>query len=666
MVKTLWRKITFGVVCLFMILPLYLALPDKDGVLITTTNKLQRPIAAGSDDFISVWDTSLTSSGSSNSNQVKLPLQSSGKYNFLVEWGDGKSDTITSWNQAEVNHTYTFEGVYTINITGSIEGWRFNYGGDRLKLLEIQQWGCLQLGNDGSFFYGCSNLNLTAKDNLDLTGTTSLYKAFRDCNNLGSNGNLKGWDVSHITNMESMFHGASSFNQDIGAWNVSSVTNMEFMFHGASLFNQDIGAWDVSSVTNMVAMFYGASSFNQDIGGWDVSSVTDMDYIFCGASSFNQDIGGWDVSSVTEMESMFERASSFNQDIGGWDVSAVTVMYSMFEGASSFNQDIGSWDVSSVYFMREMFFGASSFNQDLGSWDVSSVTDMVAMFEGVELSTENYDSLLLGWSQLSLQSNVDFHGGASYYSIAAATARKSIIDTYSWTITDGGPEPETLTISTPLATSSWETSSTQTITWDSTGVVASVNLELHRNEIYVLSIVQGTVNDGNFAWELPSELEDSILYQIKIVDASNETVYDLSEYFEIFNPTITVTAPTELSSWETGTSQTITWTSTGTITSMNIELYKNGVLVQTIITETDNDGSYSWTLPANLEDSQYQIKIVDASDETVYDFSDGFEILTDQKRIPGYNIFIVLATLASAIIMLFRKSYNSRHKSLVV
>ncbi len=30
--------------------------------------------------------------------------------------------------------------------------------------------------------------------------------------------------------------------------------------------DEDIGCWDVSNVTNMDYMFYGASSFNQDLG----------------------------------------------------------------------------------------------------------------------------------------------------------------------------------------------------------------------------------------------------------------------------------------------------------------------------------------------------------------------------------------------------------------
>ena len=103
--------------------------------------------------FISIWNTSKISLGSNDSNQVRLPLQSSVMYNFIVDWGDESNDTITIWDQVAVTHNYTAEGVYTINITGTIIGWMFNNGGDRLKILKIQQWGCLQSGDSGYYFY---------------------------------------------------------------------------------------------------------------------------------------------------------------------------------------------------------------------------------------------------------------------------------------------------------------------------------------------------------------------------------------------------------------------------------------------------------------------------------------------------------------------------------
>jgi surface protein len=256
---------------------------------------------------------------------------------------------------------------------------------------------------------------------------------------------IGSWDVSNVTIMDSMFELAIAFNQPIGSWNVSNVTNMAYMLDSAKVFNQPIGSWNVSNVTNMQGMFYGAIAFNQNIGSWNVSNVTNMRYMFRNTDTFNQNISSWNVINVTDiygMNGMFSNAKSFNQNIGSWNVSNVTNMQSMFLGAIVFNQNIGSWNVSNVTNMFNMFSGAIAFNQNIGSWNVSNVTTMATMFVGVQLSTANYDDLLIGWSTISpnetpLQPNVPFFGGNSFY-CNGETARSSIISTYGWTITDAG------------------------------------------------------------------------------------------------------------------------------------------------------------------------------------------------------------------------------------
>lgn len=73
--------------------------------------------------FVSTWKTDNVSSGSSTATQVKLPLVSTGSYNFVVEWGDGTQNTITTWDQAQVTKTYAVAGTYQITIKGICKGW---------------------------------------------------------------------------------------------------------------------------------------------------------------------------------------------------------------------------------------------------------------------------------------------------------------------------------------------------------------------------------------------------------------------------------------------------------------------------------------------------------------------------------------------------------------
>ena len=97
--------------------------------------------------------------------------------------------------------------------------------------------------------------------------------------------------MKYVTDMTSMFHGASTFNSNISNWRVN-FTNMERMFSGASSFNQDISQWNVSAVTNMIGMFNLAENFNIDISGWNVRSAP-MQYIFKRATKFNQNLCPW-------------------------------------------------------------------------------------------------------------------------------------------------------------------------------------------------------------------------------------------------------------------------------------------------------------------------------------------------------------------------------------
>ena len=319
--------------------------------------------------FITTWRTTA-------SNQT-VTFPGTGAYH--IDWGDGDTDAATG----TVSHTYAGAGTYTVAAAGGLT--RFNLGdgasdeanGDRLQ--SIGQWGNMTWTTMETAFEDADSLTYNATDAPDLSGVTDMSGMFHGASKF--DGDLSSWDVSGVTDMEEMFR-ASAFNGDVSGWNVSSVTDMNGMFTSAAAFNQPLDSWDVSQVTDMDRMFREAVSFNQPLDSWDVSQVTDMNGMFTSAASFDQPLDSWDVSQVTDMDRMFREAASFNQPLDSWDVSSVTNMHGMFGRAAAFDGDISSWNVSSVIYMSSMFRSASSFNQPLDSWDVSSVTDMNGMFIG--------------------------------------------------------------------------------------------------------------------------------------------------------------------------------------------------------------------------------------------------------------------------------------------
>ncbi len=265
-----------------------------------------------STDFVSTWKTDNTSTGSSNNNQVRLPLMSTGTYNMTVDWGDGNSDVITVWNQTETTHTYSSIGTYEIRISGTFNGLDFAPLGsststDRLKILSISRWGVFRPINPstgGGVFRNCANLILTSvSDVLNLSLATNASAMFGGCNSITTINLANLWDVSTITNMSSMFFMSANntnFNQDISSWNVSNVINFASMFQNCTAFNQNIGNWNVGNGNSFASMLRSCTAFNQNIGNWNVSLATSFANFMTGktfsdfsASNLDAIYNGW-------------------------------------------------------------------------------------------------------------------------------------------------------------------------------------------------------------------------------------------------------------------------------------------------------------------------------------------------------------------------------------
>ena len=108
-----------------------------------------------------------------------------------------------------------------------------------------------------------------------------------------------GYNQTTLANAFYLYNWTSDTNGygDITDWNVSCITDMDTIFKFSTTFNQDIGDWDVSNVTSFYQSFYYATSFNQDLSEWNTSSATDMNAMFY-SSDMNQSIRWWCVPLI--------------------------------------------------------------------------------------------------------------------------------------------------------------------------------------------------------------------------------------------------------------------------------------------------------------------------------------------------------------------------------
>jgi surface protein len=368
--------------------------------------------------FISEWITNFA--GVSNNDQIALPLDASGTYNFNVFYNGNNIKTVTS----HTDNIITFpdgQGTKEIQIFGTLSGWGFKNAGDKSKLLKITNFGDLDIADVTGAFYGCNNLTFDTFDPLDLTNVTTLKDFIRGAFSVYEIPFIETWNLITVTSLEGAFREASGFDANIGNWDVSNVTNLNETFFLVGSLNQDLSSWNVSNVTTMVRTFRSLNPFWSllDLTTWDVSNVQDFTGCFFAAqatpdisnwntsgalsmremfqsSQFNGDLSLWDVSNVTDFFQMFG-SCNYNQPIGVWNVGSATIMNGMFS-FSNFNQDITGWNTSNCISFREMFRGNGAFQQLIGNWNVSSGQDFNSMFRNC-----NFNQPLNNWNMISAQ-----------------------------------------------------------------------------------------------------------------------------------------------------------------------------------------------------------------------------------------------------------------------
>ncbi len=102
---------------------------------------------------------------------------------------------------------------------------------------------------------------------------------------------------------------------------------------------------------------------------------------------------------------------------------------------------------------------------------------------------------------------------------------------------------------------------------------------------------------------------------------------------QTLNPSITVSTPNGGESWEQGSSQEITWTSSNLTGNVKIDLVSSETT--TLAASTEDDGTFSWDIPNDQTIADdYLVRITSVDNETVSDVSDATFAIT-APAIPG-------------------------------
>ncbi len=93
---------------------------------------------------------------------------------------------------------------------------------------------------------------------------------------------------------------------------------------------------------------------------------------------------------------------------------------------------------------------------------------------------------------------------------------------------------------------------------------------------------------------------------------------------------LAVTYPNWATSWSRGETRAIQWRSAYAGSNVRIELFKSGLNLCTVAESTPNDGLFDWELTtcADKSDPDYRIKVTSLLNESLYDYSDFFTVLT--------------------------------------
>ncbi len=194
---------------------------------------------------------------------------------------------------------------------------------------------------------------------------------------------------------------------------------------------------------------------------------------------------------------------------------------------------------------------------------------------------------------------------------------------------------QTITVTAPAAGAVWKKGEAKTILWTSqgnTGANVRITLRAPGQAGAVLEIVQSAPNTGSFPWTVPDSVPAGS-YSIRVRSTTQITgnggVFSIAEKSGTLPfPFVTIQEPGTGAVWLRTAGHDIKWTKLGPqppavrLLLMDTSLAN---VVHVIAESAPNSGTFTWQIPAAVEDGSYRLRIA-SPDGTKHTESGSFKI----------------------------------------
>jgi hypothetical protein len=331
-------------------------------------------------------------------------LPATGLSNTSIDWGDGYS-SVYSANYPY--RTYANAGIYTVKVTGQMTGFAFSNTGSKLALKTIENIGNTGLTTLYEFCYGCSNLVSVNDD-----GT------FDTTNN--------------ATNGRDMFNGCANLTTVNVKFSKINFAYYAF-FNCTSLVTLDVCEFPMLADSRF--MFYNCSNL-KTISKIKFDLTSSMGYTFTNCTKLESIPLG--VFGAMYDDGLFANLTKL-YNIPEATCNSITTANTLFLNCTSL-VSVPKLTLYNAINCRQTFEGCTAL-KNVPSIVLKNLVDgSYGFFRGVTLNTTEYSNMLIRTVAAGPKTGSYLVAGNSKYNAAGQTARNTLINTYGWTITDGGLE----------------------------------------------------------------------------------------------------------------------------------------------------------------------------------------------------------------------------------